>query len=44
MKKAVVLATAIVCASFSLLAAEFSFAAGAIEHLGLADDVVGGSR
>ena len=42
MKKAVVLATAIVCASFSLLAAEFSFAAGGIEHLGLADDVVGG--
>jgi hypothetical protein len=42
MKKAVILAAAVVCTSFGLLAAEFSFAAGAIEHLGLADAVVGG--
>ncbi len=42
MKKAVILAAAVICSSFGLLAAEFSFAAGAIEHLGLADAVVGG--
>ena len=42
MKRAVILAVAVLCTSFGLLAAEFSFAAGAIEHLGLADAVVGG--
>jgi hypothetical protein len=42
MKRAVVLAAAAVFSSFGLLAADFSFAAGAIEHLGLADAVVGG--
>ena len=41
MKRAVVLAAAAVFSSFGLLAADFSFAAGAIEHLGLADAVVG---
>jgi hypothetical protein len=42
MKSAVVLAAAAVFSSLGLLAADFSFAAGAIEHLGLADAVVGG--
>ena len=40
MKSAVVLAAAAVFSSLGLLAADFSFAAGAIEHLGLADAVV----
>jgi len=42
MKKTVLLAAVAVFSSFGLLAADFSFAAGAIEHLGLADAVVGG--
>ncbi len=42
MNKAVVLAAVAVFVGFGLLAAEFSFAAGAIEKLGLADAVVGG--
>jgi hypothetical protein len=42
MKKSVVLAAVAVFWGFGLLAAEFSFAAGDIEKLGLADAVVGG--
>jgi hypothetical protein len=42
MKKSVVLAAVAVFWGFGLLAAEFSFAAGGIEKLGLADAVVGG--
>ena len=42
MKRAVVLAAVAVFCGFGLLAAESSFAAGAIEKLGLADAVVGG--
>ena len=42
MKRTVVLAAVAVVAGFGLLAAEFSFAAGGIEKLGLADAVVGG--
>lgn len=42
MKKAVALAAVAMFGGFGLLAAEFSFAAGAIEKLGLADAVVGG--
>ena len=42
MKKAVTLAAVAVFAGAGLFAADFSFAAGAIEKLGLADDVVGG--
>jgi hypothetical protein len=42
MKRAAILAAAAVFSGFGLLAAEVSFAAGAIEHLGLADAIVGG--
>lgn len=41
MKKAVVLAAVAVYWGFGLLAAEFSFADGDIEKVGLADAVVG---